>query len=244
VPNQRRRDQTTLDRHNMPGGAIARHPREFVCILMAAVATLTIFANALFLQHGPHPAPIFATSPPAKREIPVVLPQPNPRMSHAVPVASTRGQAQVTTEIQRALARRGFYDGAIDGIWGAKTDSAARDFLQAAGLKLDPEPTESLLAAFAASGTKAASSQVAAPAPAPAQNDPIAAMIAPSKRVLAIQRTLADFGYGQIKPTGIDDADTRAAIEKFQRDRHLPADGRISDGFVRELAAMTGRPLE
>ena len=41
--------------------AIARHPREFVGILMATAATATIFANALFLQKGPHPAPIFAT---------------------------------------------------------------------------------------------------------------------------------------------------------------------------------------
>ncbi len=76
------------------------------------------------------------------------------------------------------------------------------------------------------------------------RNDPIAELIAPSKRVLAIQRALADFGYGQIKPSGIYDADTRAAIEKFERDRRLPVTGEISDRFVRELAAMTGRPLE
>ena len=62
--------------------------------------------------------------------------------------------------------------------------------------------------------------------------------------MLAIQRALADFGYGQIKPTGVYDADTRAAIEKFERDRKLPVTGQISDRCVRELAAMTGRPLE
>ena len=37
---------------------------------------------------------------------------------------------------------------------------------------------------------------------------------------------------------------TRAAIEKFERDRGLPVTGQISDRLVRELAAMTGRPLE
>ena len=62
--------------------------------------------------------------------------------------------------------------------------------------------------------------------------------------MLAIQRALADFGYGQIKPTGVYDNATRAAIEKFERERNLPVDGQITDGFVRELAAMTGRPLE
>ena len=35
------------------------------------------------------------------------------------------------------------------------------------------------------------------------RNDPIAELIAPSQRVLAVQRALADFGYGQIKPTGV-----------------------------------------
>ena len=62
--------------------------------------------------------------------------------------------------------------------------------------------------------------------------------------MLAVQRALADFGYGQIKPTGVEDADTRAAIEKFERSRQLPVTGTISDRLVRELAAMTGRPLE
>ena len=56
--------------------------------------------------------------------------------------------------------------------------------------------------------------------------------------------TPTDFGYGQIKPTGNFDAATRAAIEKFERDRKLPVTGQISDRFVRELSTMTGRPLE
>ena len=69
-------------------------------------------------------------------------------------------------------------------------------------------------------------------------------MAAPSKRVLAIQRALADFGYGQIKPTGVYDEDTRKAIANFERERRLPPNGTIDDRLVRELAAMTGRPLE
>jgi peptidoglycan hydrolase-like protein with peptidoglycan-binding domain len=74
--------------------------------------------------------------------------------------------------------------------------------------------------------------------------DPIAKLIAPSKRVTAVQRALSDFGYGQIKPSGVYDPDTRAAIEKFERDHKLPVTGQLSDRVVRELAAMTGRPLE
>jgi peptidoglycan hydrolase-like protein with peptidoglycan-binding domain len=62
--------------------------------------------------------------------------------------------------------------------------------------------------------------------------------------VIALQRALAEYGYGQIKPSGIVDPDTQAAIEKFERERKLPITGQPSDRVVRELAAMTGRPLE
>jgi len=34
------------------------------------------------------------------------------------------------------------------------------------------------------------------------------------------------------------------AVEKFERERRLPVDGQISDRLVRELAGMTGRPLD
>jgi peptidoglycan hydrolase-like protein with peptidoglycan-binding domain len=238
VRSRNRHDRTPRNGTGTLGGAITRHPREFVGTTMATVATLAIFVNALFLQHGPHPAPIFATQSLTQRE--AALPPHRP----VAPTASARSQAHITSNIQRELARRGFYDGAVDGIWGAKTDAAARDFVQAAGLKLNPEPGDSLLRALAAAPTKTASGQAATPAPAPTRKDPIAKMIAPDKRVLAIQRALADFGYGQIRPTGVYDQDTRATIEKFQRDRRMPVDGRMSDRFVRELAAVTGRPLE
>ena len=219
--------------------AIGRHPREFVGVVMATVAMFAIFINALFLQKGPPPAPIFATRPAVvKQQVPVVA---APRVVSAQPIIApdaAPNRTQLVSDIQRELNRRGFYDGALDGVWGAKTDAAVRDFLQAAGLKISPEANDSLLRAILASRANRAA------APEVPRNDPIAELIAPSKRVLAIQRALADFGYGQIKPTGLFDPQTRTAIEKFERDHRLPVTGQISDRFVRELAAMTGRPLE
>ena len=76
------------------------------------------------------------------------------------------------------------------------------------------------------------------------RNDTAATGPSPSKRVIALQRALAEYGYGQIKPSGIVDAETQAAIEKFERERKLPITGQASDRVARELAAMTGRPLE
>ena len=83
-----------------------------------------------------------------------------------------------------------------------------------------------------------------APAAGPGRNDAIADMLSSSRRVIALQRALAQYGYGQIKPTGIVDAETRAAIEKFERERKLPVTGQASDRVVKELAGLTGRPLD
>jgi hypothetical protein len=170
-----RRAQADIER-GLLTAAIVRHPREFVALVMAGAATLAILVNALFLQHGPHPAPIFATRP--------LMQEP------AVPLRAHKEDKAVVAH------------------------------------------------------------PVAAPKPNAAtavRQDPIAALIAPSPskpRMLAIQRALADFGYGQIKPTGVYDSETRGAIEKFEREHSLPVDGEITGRFVHELAAMTGRPLE
>ncbi len=209
---------------------------------MATIAVVSISANALFLQKGPHPAPIFATRPFQQQQ--TTLPPPRPTIAPPAaqptlaPEPLTLNREQLIANIQRELGRRGFYDGIADGIWGARTDAATRDFIQAAGVRINPEPGDLLLRAILSSGAK-----VNRPAE-PVRNDPIAELIAPSKRVLAIQRALSDFGYGQIRPTGQYDPDTRVAIEKFERDHRLPVTGQISDRVVRELAAMTGRLLE
>ena len=228
------------------GSVITRHPREFVGIVMATTAVGVIFANALFMQNGPHPAPIFATRPilTSATTANAVQPRSTEPVQALAPQPDTpvRSRVQLIAEIQRELTRRGFYDGIADGVWGAKTDSGTRDFLQAAGLRINPEASDDLLRALLAAKPRQAA--VAAAVSAPVRNDPIADLIAPSKRVLAIQRALSDFGYGQIKPSGAYDPETRTAIEKFERDHRLPVTGQISDRFVRELAAMTGRPLD
>jgi len=75
-------------------------------------------------------------------------------------------------------------------------------------------------------------------------NDPIAQLIGMSSRIMAVQRTLSAYGYGQIRPSGILDAPTSAAIERFERARGLPVTGKLSDRLVSELAVMIGHPLD
>ncbi|MGB9041523.1 MAG: peptidoglycan-binding protein [Pseudolabrys sp.] len=232
-----RRNAVTFEGAGRLAVAIGEHPRESVALIMVTVAIFAIVVNALFLQKGPHPAPIFANRPLLPQEMTIAPRLPN---TQPAPEANNQGRLQLIANIQRELTRKGFYDGPADGIWGAKTDTAVRDFLQTAGLKTNAEASDGLLRAIATSNAKPASTTGAA---TPA--DPIGKLIAPpSKRVTAVQRALADFGYGQIRPTGIFDADTKAAVERFERERRLPIDGQLSDRLVRELAAMTGRPLE
>jgi peptidoglycan hydrolase-like protein with peptidoglycan-binding domain len=235
--------------------------RDAVGFIVVVLAVIAIVVNGLLLQAGPHPAPMFkdtvAAIPPASKEaskqgsketskdaakdVARVLPRARP--PETTGKAEQRPTAEIIADIQRELARRGFYDGVVDGRYGPRTDAAVRDFEQASGLKASTEPNEALLAAIKRSNAK--------PPKAPSGLRPAVQQIrlepaadAASKRVVAIQRALAEYGYGQIKTTGVVDADTKVAIERFERERRLPITGQISDRFTRELAAVTGRPLE
>jgi peptidoglycan hydrolase-like protein with peptidoglycan-binding domain len=78
----------------------------------------------------------------------------------------------------------------------------------------------------------------------PRRNDPIAELIGPSQRIQAIQRVLSEYGYGQLKPSGVLDDATTQAIERFEREHKLPVSGRISDKLVGALGAMAGHSID
>jgi peptidoglycan hydrolase-like protein with peptidoglycan-binding domain len=229
--------------------------RDAVGFVVGTFVTIMILVNMLFLQPGPHPAPIIKSgigdnAPVTARKVRVVSftrPQSSSQRLHRdgkgveKAPATARSNDAIITDIQRELARRGFYDGAVDGRYGPKTDAAIREFEHAAGLKPSEGPSEILLHQIDRSKIKAAAGSPPTPRVRP---DPIAALLAPSKRVVAVQRALTEYGYGQINPTGVVDAETQAAIEKFERQRKLPITGQLSDRVARELSAVTGRPLE
>ncbi|MBA4788900.1 MAG: peptidoglycan-binding protein [Rhizobiales bacterium] len=217
--------------------------------------------------------PVAAAPPPAP---------PSPAASEAaalLPPASLptpRTPTPLVAEIQRELARRGFYDGAVDGLSGPRTEAAVRAFEQAARLKVSSgDPNEAVLGelrrvpAAAAVAAAAPPPAAARPAAAPATTVPVAAgrpMLPPaavpgdagitgsvrppgdlqagSPRILSVQKALARLGYGPIKLDGQPGTETRLAIQRFERDRNLPASGEITDRMVRELAAVSGAPIE
>jgi peptidoglycan hydrolase-like protein with peptidoglycan-binding domain len=258
VPRSKRRNDDAADAPRF--AALLRlgwSRRDAVGFIVAVLAVVAIVVNGLLLQAGPHPAPMFkdtvAAIPSASKEASKqgskesskdaarVLPRARP--PETTGKAESRPTAEIIADIQRELARRGFYDGVIDGRYGPRTDAAVRDFEQASGLKASTEPNEALLAAIKRSNAK--------PPKAPSGLRPPVQQIraepgpdAASKRVLAVQRALAEYGYGQIKSTGAVDADTKVAIERFERERRLPITGQVSDRLARELVVVTGRPLE
>jgi len=225
--------------------ALGRNPVDAIGLFVLMICAGAILINALYRQPGPHPAPIFSIKPrpvastePAGGVVPA-MPRPRPDSLMAKPEAAARSRADITTDIQRELSRRVLYDGPVDGMIGPKTDSAIRDFETSAKLKATGEPTEELLRTLIRAPAKSE-----AVAPKAARPDPIAELIAPAPRVTAVQRALNDYGYGPVKITGNYGAETIAAIQKFERDRKLPVTGQISPRLLRELAALTGRPLE
>ena len=248
--------------------ALGWSARDLIGVALGACAIGAILVNTLLMQSGPHPAPMFKPKPVAARPAassetfaptvrpveaaplpPATLAKTAAAPAPAKPTAAPAGRmpGEIITDIQRELARRGFFDGTVDGLYGPKTDGAIREFEHAAGLKPGAEPNEALLQAIlrapakAAKGAAAPAASVVRP-PAPVRNE--AERPQPSRRVLALQRVLAEYGYGQIKPTGLVDGETQTAIEKFERERKLPVTGQPSERVVRELAAVTGRPLE
>ena len=87
------------------------------------------------------------------------------------------------------------------------------------------------------------------PAPTPVMPKISHALRTPGERSISshagtVIRGLSEFGFGQIKPTGTLDPDTQRAIAEFERQRNLPITGRLSEEFIRQLSAVTGRMLQ
>ena len=115
-------------------------PRDSLALLAAGGAVVTILVNALFMQSGPHPAPIFSTKPapvvaPITESVANLMPGRKPVAAPPPVAVPGRPRSDMVAEIQRELGKRGFFDGAADGFYGPKTDAAIRDFEQAAGLR-------------------------------------------------------------------------------------------------------------
>ncbi|QOZ35456.1 peptidoglycan-binding protein [Bradyrhizobium sp. CCBAU 53421] len=215
-------------------------PKDLVAGLLATSAIVAILINALFLQAGRHPSPMFGgsvvTLPPPASLAAAASPMPRPRPAEA----AARSVEPAAMEPTRSV-----------DVKPVETKPAETRSVEA---KPEPRPVEvkpvdpmanlvlkstAAPPAAAASPAAAPSSVIRPPAPIPTQH------LSPAgKRIAAVQRTLTEYGYGQLKPTGTIGADTQHAIAKFERARKLPVTGQMSDRLVRELGTMIGHSIE
>jgi hypothetical protein len=201
-----------VDKRGLLMRAVLYSPKDLVAGLLGFAAAGAIIVNALYLQSGPHPAPMFGSfvAIPAALTNTNPLPRPRPVDADVSPldpkVIETR-PADVKTADAKLSETKG-----ADQKYADPLADLVKSISGGQGATTRPQPT-------AAQGGGA-------------------------RRIAAVQRALTDYGYGQLKPTGMVGADTQAAIQKFERERKLPATGQVSDRLVRELAIVIGHPID
>ena len=229
MPRRRRSAKTAVMEAEAERGLLMRillhSPKDLVAGMLAFAAVSAIIANALFLQAGRHPSPMFGTvtKMPAAASAPSPLPRPRPVEAAARTADPLPAEPRVV-EMRSADPR-------IDAKGDPKGDPKSDAMTNLVKATAAPQAMPSTI--------------VRPPAPIPAsRNETIANQTPAARRVASVQRTLTEYGYGQLKPTGTVGSDTQAAIQKFERERKLPVTGQMSDRLVKELTAMIGRPVE
>jgi len=202
-------------------------PKDMVAGALAFAAVSAILANALFLQAGRHPAPMFGVSfavPPAG---PAAV-GPLPRVRPVGADISTPDLRVVEPKLAESKASE------LRSPDPRTSESKTFEFKPSESKAADP-----LTSLVKTTGAAPVVSNVVRP-PAPIPHTAISG----SRRVAAVQRVLTQYGYGQLRPTGTVGWDTQAAIQKFEQDHDMPASGQISDRLVNQLVAMVGHPID
>ena len=232
------RSRAASKKHNVQGGtAVASlmggvEPIAIGALLAAAVATGTISANALWWQEGRHPAPLLPGWSVAGVDL---VPQGADR---GPPALAPRDDRVLIAELQRELATRNHYQGAVDGFFGPATADAIRAYQAAEGLIVNGAPSAALLShmlGFAAPMIEDASASMEALGSGVAGID--------RDTMLALQGALAEHGYGPLGVDGLFGTQTDAAIRRFQTDQQLSVDGKPTpEVFERvvEIGALDG----
>ena len=236
TPRRRRGAKAMVVEADAERGLVMRillhSPKDLVAGALAVAAIGAVVANALFLQSGPHPSPMFGSV--------VTLPAPAPSSVSPLP----RPRPAEATKAEAAPAEPRAVESKTADIKAADTkpvepkaaDTKASDTRAA-------DPLTNLVKATSAAPVATSSiPRPPAPIPFPSHNDNLAP--GGSRRVAAVQRALTENGYGQLKPTGTIGSDTQAAIARFERERRIPATGQMSDRMVHELSAMIGHSID
>src|ERR1700744_211584 len=180
MPRRRRGAAAAVIEADAERGLVMRvllhSPKDTIAALPAVPAASAIVANALFLQSGPHPAPMFGSvvqmpaTPPATV---TVLPRPRPAEADAAPPAEPHLAETSPSELRLNDPRT-----------SDKSSDPLGNLVKATTSPLSPTP-------------------VVPPPVANFRRRPASIpSVASPHGVAAVQRALAAYGYGQLKPTG------------------------------------------
>jgi hypothetical protein len=209
-------------------------PKDTVAGMLAFAAVTAIVANALFLQAGRHPAPLFGSV--------VVMPPVVPTSASPLPRPRPVEADASTAEPKPAEPKAADPKPADSRTADARTAEPKAADPRAADPKAADPMTNLVKATSAAPVVPSAIPRPPASIPGSAGSDAVAGT--GSHRIAALQRALTEYGYGQLKPTGTIGPETLAAIQKFERARKLPVTGQVSERLVRELTAVIGHPID
>ena len=191
-------------------GFLMQRPVRNLAFVVSAGILVGIGVNATMLQTARHPAPLF--------QLPEAAPAPQ-KSAAVAPLPAPRPVAFAAP---------------------APTPTAAPVAAPAAALAPAAAPIARPAPQRSAAAPARAESEIAPP-----RRDAIAALLrgaepaAPSPRVAAVQRALQKVGY-VISPNGVFGANTRQAIERYERDHNLPVTGEAAGRTMRQLGADSG----
>jgi hypothetical protein len=188
-------------------------PQRMGLVLLLGIGGLALVGvpmNALFLQDGRHPAPLFTAQSPLPEKDDVAATPTPPMRPTQIPAARAETDA-AKPETPSRIAPRAV----------AKNDAGAlKAEIMKAEAPVRPERKRDPIGQLLGGGESA-----------PAET--------PDKNVAYAQRALQKLGY-VVKPDGVLGGGTRQAIEKFERDNGLPAKGELNARVVKLLATRSG----
>ncbi|MCK1420199.1 peptidoglycan-binding protein [Bradyrhizobium sp. 180] len=205
---------------NLVMRVLLHSPKDTLAGLVAAAAIGAIVANALFLQTGRHPAPMFGTviNLPAPSSVSLSNPLPRPR-----PVGADTSPLEPRATEFRTEPKP------VERV----AEKTPEKPVEATASTRPNDPMTNLVKAT----TSTSPSVVRPPAPIPVQSPAV-------RRIAGVQRALSEYGYGNLKITGTMSGETQSAIQKFEREHKMQVTGQVSDRLLRELAAAIGHPVE
>lgn len=214
-------------------------PKDTLAGLVAVTAISAIVANALFLQTGRHPAPMFGTviNLPAPSSVPLSNPLPRPRPVGAdtspLEPRATEFRAEPKSVEPKSVEPRPVEPKPVERV----AEKAPEKPVEAtASTPRSADPLTNLVKQTTSTPSSIAVARP--PAPIPAQQSPAV------RRIAGVQRALSEYGYGNLKVTGAMSGETQSAIQKFEREHKMQVTGQVSDRLLRELAAAIGHPVE